>query len=53
MKKYIASYEVEIEAKDINEAEDLAEKGEMKIDSRLQKITGEDGEVLERVYDVK
>ena len=53
MKKYIASYEVEIEAKDINEAEDLAEKGEMKIDSRLQKITGEDGEVLERVYGVK
>ena len=52
MGKYTVTYEVEIEAKDINEAEDLAEKGEVKIKSRLKKIEGEDGEVLERVYDV-
>jgi hypothetical protein len=49
MKKYTISYEAEIEAKDINEAEDLALKGETKIDSRLVKIKGEDGEAREWV----
>ncbi len=51
--KYIVTYGVEIEAEDIGKAEDLAEKGETKIKSRLEKIEGEDGEVLERVYGVE
>ncbi len=49
MKKYTISYEARIEARDINEAEDLALKGETKINSRLVMIKGEDGEVREQV----
>jgi hypothetical protein len=50
MKKYTITYELEIEARDFDEAEDLAEKGEIKIKARLEKIRGSDGEVLERAY---
>ncbi len=53
MKKYAVTYKVEIEALDIDEAQDLAQKGEIKINSRLEKISGEDGEVLEGVYNVE
>jgi hypothetical protein len=53
MKRYTITYEVEIEAENMDKAEELAEKGEMKIKSRLEKIEGEGGEVLERVYDVE
>ncbi len=53
MKKYIATYKVEIEALDIAEARDLAEKGEIKINSRLEEIRAENGEVLEGVYNIE
>jgi hypothetical protein len=53
MKKYTITYELEIEARDFDEAEDLAEKGEMKVKSKLEKIESEDGEVLERVYEIE
>jgi hypothetical protein len=49
MKRYTIFYQAEIEAKDMDEAEDLAEKGEIKIRSRLVKIEGDDGEVRECV----
>jgi hypothetical protein len=52
MKKYTITYELEIEARDFDEAEDLAEKGEMKVKSKLEKIESEDGEIRERVYNV-
>lgn len=53
MKKYTVTYEAEIEAKDIDEAEDLAQKGEIKIKSRLEKIKGEDGQAREWVHNVE
>jgi len=53
MKKYTVTYEAEIKAEDMDKAEDLAEKGEVKIESRLKKIESEDGEVRERVYGVE
>lgn len=53
MKKYSIWYKAEIQAKNMDEAEALAEKGEIKINSRLEKITSEDGEVLDRVYDIE
>ena len=53
MKKYTITYEAEIEAKDMDEAEDLAEKGEIKIKATLEKIKGEDGRVREWVHNVE
>ncbi len=53
MKKYTATYEAEIEARDINEAEDLAQKGEIKIKAKLEKIKCEDGQVRAWGYNVE
>ena len=52
MKKYTITYEAEIEAKDMDEAEDLAEKGEIKIKAKRKTIKGENG-CWERFYEDK
>jgi hypothetical protein len=49
-KKYIVAYEVEIEAKDIEEAEELADLWETKNKARLKRIEGKN-ESWERFYD--
>lgn len=51
MKKYTIIYQVEIEARDIDEAEELAETEEVKNKARLETIESEDGEYLGKVYD--
>jgi hypothetical protein len=54
MKKYQITYEVEIEAGDIDEAEELAEEKEEKLKkkARLKTIKGKD-ECWERFYETK
>jgi len=50
MKKYSVIYEVEIEAKDMIEAQEIAERWETKDKARLKRIEGKD-ESWERFYD--
>ena len=50
MKKYSVIYEVEIEAKDMIEAQEIANLEETKHRARLKKIEGEN-ESWERFYD--
>ena len=50
MKKYTAVYDVEIEAKDMIEAQEIAERWEMKDKARLKRIEGEN-DSWERFYD--
>jgi len=50
MKKYSVIYEVEIEAKDMIEAQEIAERRETKDKARLKRIEGKD-ESWERFYD--
>jgi hypothetical protein len=50
MKKYKLIYELEIEAKNIEKAEELGDLEEVKMKARLKKIEGEN-ESLERFYD--
>jgi hypothetical protein len=49
-KKYIVAYEVEIEAKNIEEAEEIADLEETKQKARLKRIEGKN-ESWERFYD--
>ena len=51
-KKYTIIYEVEIEAKDIIEAEEIADLWETKNQARLKRIEGKN-ESWERLYDSK
>ena len=51
MKKYTVVYEVEIEARNIKEAEELADLEETKHRARLKRIEGKN-ESWERFYDV-
>jgi len=51
MKKYRLVYEVEIEAKNIEKAEELGDQEETRMKARLKKIEGEN-ESWERFYDV-
>ena len=51
MKKYTVVYEVEIEAKNIEKAEELAELEETKHEARLKRIEGKN-ESWERFYDL-
>jgi len=51
MKKYTVVYEVEIEAKNIKKAEELADLEETKHRARLKRIEGKN-ESWERFYDV-
>jgi hypothetical protein len=51
MKKYLLVYELEIEAKNIPQAEEIGEYEETKLKARLRKIEGK-GEAWERLYDV-
>jgi len=50
MKKYTVVYEVEIEAKNIEKAEEIADLEETKNKARLKRIEGEN-ESWERFYD--
>ena len=50
LKKYIVIYEVKVEAKNIKEAQELANLEETKHRARLKKIEGEN-ESWERFYD--
>jgi hypothetical protein len=50
MRKYCLIYEVEIEAEDIEKAEEMADREKIKIMARLKEIKGEN-EFLERFYD--
>jgi hypothetical protein len=50
MKKYTVVYEVEIEAKDIIEAEEIADLWETKTKGRLKRIEGKN-ESWERFYE--
>ncbi len=50
MKKYRVVYEVEIEAKNIEEAEEIGDRWETKEKARLKRIEGEN-ESWERFYD--
>jgi hypothetical protein len=50
-KKYIVAYEVEIEAKNIEEAEEIADLEETKQKGRLKRIEGKN-ESLERFYNI-
>ncbi len=50
MKKYTVTYEVVIDAEDIEEAEELARKDEVKKKARLATIRGEE-ESLEMHYE--
>jgi hypothetical protein len=50
MKKYTIVYEVEIEAKNIEEAEEIADRWETKNKTRLKRIEGKN-ESWERFYD--
>ena len=52
MKKYTIVYEVEIEARNIKEAEELADLEETKHRARLKRIEGKN-ESWERFYDSK
>jgi len=52
MKKYIVVYEVEIEARNIKEAEDIADRWETKDKARLKRIEGKN-ESWETFYDSK
>ena len=52
MKKYTIVYEVEIEAKDMIEAEEIGDLWETKNKARLKRIEGEN-ESWERFYDLK
>jgi hypothetical protein len=51
-KKYIVAYEVEIEAKNIEEAEEIADLEETKHKGRLKRIEGKN-ESWERFYDLE
>ena len=51
MKKYLLVYELEIEAKNIPQAEEIGEQEETKLKAKLRKIEGK-GEAWERFYDV-
>jgi hypothetical protein len=50
MKKYTVVYEVEIEAKNIKKAEEIADLWETKNNAKLKKIEGKN-ESWERFYD--
>jgi hypothetical protein len=51
-KKYVVVYEVEIEAKNIEKAEEIADLEETKHRARLKKIDGKN-ESWERFYDLE
>ena len=51
MKNYLLIYELEIEAKNIEKAEEIGDQEETKMRARLRKIEGK-GEAWERFYDV-
>ena len=51
MKKYLLIYELEIEAKNIEKAEEIGDQEETKMRARFRKIEGK-GEAWERFYDV-
>lgn len=51
MKKYTVVYEVEIEAKNIEKAEEIADLEETKNKARLKRIEG-DNESWERFYEI-
>jgi hypothetical protein len=51
-KKYLLVYELEIEAKNIKEAEEIAELWETKNNARLKRIEGKN-ESWERFYDLE
>ena len=51
MKKYLLIYELEIEAKNIEKAEEIGDQEETKLKAKLRTIEGK-GEAWERFYDV-
>ena len=51
MKKYLLIYELEIEAKNIEKAEEIGDQEETKLKAKLRKIEGK-AEAWERFYDV-
>jgi hypothetical protein len=51
MKKYLLIYELEIEAKNIEKAEEIGDQEETKMIARLRRVEGK-GEAWERLYDV-
>ena len=51
MKNYLLIYELEIEAKNIEKAEEIGDQEETKMRARLRRVEGK-GEAWERLYDV-